>query len=228
MRIKRDRRFFSVYPHWRLGAAEAPLDKPYEPKGELKQVDLSKKVNKKLSDGTDRVEGNTLEDFPKGEQELAGVTFNIIDGLIQLASEDRPQWPEKVEGIAIGSKFAHLYLFHATQTGPTGIKDATPIGQWIVHYEDGSQETIPIVYGADVRDWWNTDRSKKLNRSKVAWVGTNAAAKQHNVTLRLFVSKWDNPKPNTSVTTIDYVSKVVGEAGPFCLAATMEQALPEK
>ena len=210
-----------------LGPADAPLDKPYEPKGELKQVDISEKVNKKLSDGTNRVEGNTLKSLPKGKKEFAGVTFNIIDGVIQLASEDRPQWPEKIEGIPVDSRFARLYVLHATQTGPTGVKDKTLIGRYVVHYEDDTQETIPIVYGEDVRDWWNTDGSKKLKRGKVAWVGTNAAAKQHNVTLRLFVSKWDNPKPDTKVTTIDYVSEVAGEAGPFCISMTMEQANPK-
>jgi hypothetical protein len=197
-----------------LTPAKATLDKPYKPKGELKALDLSKACNKKLTDGTNRVEGNTLESLPKGEQELAGVNFNIADGLIQLQSVDRPDWPKKVEGIPVDDTFAHLYIFHATQGGNEEIKDGTRIGQYVVHYEDKTEEVIPIVYGEDLRNWWNVDNSQKVKRGKVAWIGSNAGATEYKKTLRLYVSKWDNPRPDSKVTTIDYVSENAGEAGP--------------
>jgi hypothetical protein len=94
----------------------------------------------------------------------------------------------------------------------------------VVRYEDGTKEAIPIVYGEDVRDWWNVDDSASLTRGRVAWVGENAGASQHRMTLRLFVSDWDNPKPDTKVVGIDFVSEKAGEAAPFCIAMTLEEA----
>ncbi len=205
-------------------AAIAPLDPPYEPVGRLEYVNLSKKANKKLSDGTTVVEGNTLESLPQGEQTFAGVKFNIADGLIQLASVDRPEWPTSVEGIPVEAKFVRLYLLHATQGGASRVKDGTLIGRYVVHYEDGKRETIPIVYGEDVRDWWNIDDSASLERGKVGWVGDNAGTRQSRMTLRLFVSEWDNPKPDAKVVGIDYLSEKAGEAAPFCIAMTAERA----
>ena len=97
------------------------------------------------------------------------------------------------------------------------------IGKWVVHYDNGFEATIPIVFGEDVRDWWNVDQSTKAKRGKVAWVGTNPGVRSYGYTLRLFVSAWDNPHPENKVVSVDYVSENLGEAAPFCLAMTIEK-----
>jgi hypothetical protein len=132
---------------FRSEGAIASLDPPYEPDGRLVYVSLAKKTNKKLSDDMSALEGNTLDTLPQGEQTLSGVKFQIGDGLIQLASAVRPEWPTTVEGIPVEGKFVRLYLLHATQRGDSEAKDGTLIGRYVVHYEDGKRETIPIVYG---------------------------------------------------------------------------------
>lgn len=204
---------------------KAPLDKAFQPKGELVYVDLSKMVNKKLSDGTIDINGNTLDEVNTGEQQLAGVKFNVIDGVMQLTSEGREHFPKSINGISVDATFARLYSFHATQ-GSGDVPDGTLIGKYVVHYEDADQETIPIVVGEDVRDWWNVDRSKKLKRGRVAWVGSNPGVKRFGCSLRLFVSKWENPRPDAKVIGIDYISENVSQAGPFCLAMTLEGPPP--
>jgi hypothetical protein len=40
-----------------------------------------------------------------------------------------------------------------------GADDGTEIGAYIVHYTEGTDERIPIIYGKDVRDWWRNSDS---------------------------------------------------------------------
>ena len=47
---------------------------------------------------------------------------------------------------------------------PDQVAEGTPIGEYTVHYDDGSVASIPILYGRDVRDWvdhgpWSPHRS---------------------------------------------------------------------
>jgi hypothetical protein len=199
----------------------APLDDPFKPVGELTYVDLSKKVNKKLADGTIDIRGNTLRALKVEEATLAGVKFNVIDGVMQLTSENREHFPKSIEGIPVDKPFSKIYFFHSTQ-GSGDLADGTLIGKYVVHFDDSTDATIPIVVGEDVRDWWNVDRSKKVKRGRVAWVGSNSGVKGHGHSLRLFVSQWENPRPEAEVTSIDYISESISEAGPFCVAMTIE------
>jgi beta-galactosidase len=161
-----------------------------------------------------------------------------------LLGNQRPKLPQAVEGIPVGFCLDKLHLLHATEFGAFGdeshpffVKDGTHIGDYKIHYADGSTATIPIVYGEDVRDWWYWEKSKDksltgtvftvpvgVKRGKVAWTGKNADAGQYDVPLRLYLTNWDNPKPNVRVTTIDYVSVGQTAAGPFCVAITAHTA----
>ncbi len=196
---------------------------PYVPKGKLTYIDLQPKANKKLVQGTPTFADNTLDSLPRGEQTFGGVRFMIGDGLIQLGSTRRPDRPEKVDGIAINRAFERLYVFHATEYGtfPNVVPDGTPIGKYQVNYEDDITETIPIVYGQDVRNWWNGDGSRDVTRGHVAWKGSNPAAKGRNQTLRRYLGVWENPRPHKKVLTIDYAS-TNDTAAPFCVAMTVE------
>ena len=100
------------------------------------------------------------------------------------------------------------------------------IGNYQVHYVDGSQETIPIVCGKDVRDWWSNDTSP-VTLGQVVWVGRNKAvtAKGRDHYLRLYMTVWENPYSEKTVASLDYVSAMT-KAGPFCVAITVEMPSP--
>jgi hypothetical protein len=200
----------------------APLDPPFHPTGELVYLDLSEKVTAKLSGGENVVDGNTLDDLALGEQQLSGVKFNIIDGTLQLVSQEFKNLPKSIDGIPVKDTFHKLYVLHATHHSRS-LADGTLIGKYVVHYEDTTQAEIPIVVGEDVRDWWNFDKSKPVTRGKVAWVGSNRRATNHGYSLRLFVSRWENPRPEAKITHLDYVSENVDDASPFCVAITLER-----
>ena len=195
-------------------------------------VDLASKTNRNLNDdlGTGRP-GNTLSALPTGEQTFGGIKFKIGPGAMLLGSTELQSLPDKIEGIAVERKFAKLHILHATNFGgglnkpgdDWYVKDGTLIGQYMVHYEDGSAEGVPIVFGKDVRDWWYVDGEAETSRGKVVWRGENGAASEFGAHIRLYASTWTNPKPDKKVLRIDYVSrKRETPAAPFCLALSLQ------
>jgi hypothetical protein len=196
-------------------------------------LDLSSKANQKLTDKLHTgVDGNDLKELAVGEHTFAEIKFRIAEGLVQLGSKVLETMPGKVEGIPVGRKFAQLHLFHATGFGggpnvpgtPWHVEDGTLIGEYHVRYDDNSTESVAIVYGEDVRDWFYLPDEKEPSRGKVAWRGANDRAAQVGAKLRLYVSSWKNPKPGQQVVSIDYVSKKTETvAAPFCLAITLEE-----
>jgi hypothetical protein len=130
--------------------------------------------------------------------------------------------PEKITGIKVDRKLRDLYFLQATAYH---LEEEVPIGSYTVKYADGTTETIPIVNGKDVTDWWKYPFSKAPTRGKVAWEGANDAAKELNATLWLFMSTWKNPKPNAMVKSIDFASTMDTSCAPFCVAITMSKPL---
>jgi beta-galactosidase len=190
----------------------------------LTSIDLQAKANIGLTESFEAAGGpNNLAELPQGEQVLAGVKFTIGKSLIQL---DDTHLSEKLrkgkaEAISVDKTFSRLYILHGTQWGYGD--DGTLIGQYRVHYQDGTVAAIPIVLGEDVRDWWNVDRSEAVTRGIVAWAGQNGVTRQGNVTLRLYLAVWDNPHPEKKVVSIDFLRDGPTVAGPFCVAMTVEE-----
>ena len=103
-------------------------------------------------------------------------------------------------------------------------KDGTVIGQYMIHYGDGSGEGISIVYGEDVRDWFYTDDEATTTRGKVVWTGDNDWASQNGAKIRLYLTSWDNPHPDKRIVSIDYLGKKSETpAAPFCVAISLEK-----
>ncbi len=197
------------------------------PKGRLALVDMKAKCNQNINDlsGGGDFEGNGLAELLRGERVLGGVRFCIGDTMIQLISTNLTTAPKQVEGIPVDRTVARLYFLHGTQWGaPDAMPDGTTVGQYRVRYDDGSSASIPIVYGQDVRDWWNTDQRRPVTRGRVVWTGSNRASEQEafRTTLRLYLGVWENPDPKKKVTGIDFLSENT-ICAPFCIAITAEE-----
>jgi beta-galactosidase len=128
---------------------------------------------------------------------------------------------ERAEAITVDKSFIRLYIIQGAQFGSAD--DGTPIGQYRVHYEGGTAAVISIVLGEDVRDWWDVDHSRAVTRGIVAWDGQNAASREKNSRLRLYLAAWDNPHPEKKVVSIDFLRDGPSEAAPFCVAMTVEE-----
>jgi hypothetical protein len=190
-------------------------------KVELIFVDLQPKANQKLKEPFHgSTDANNLAELKQDKQTLAGLRFKIGEALIQLANDSlQAQYPVKVEGIKIDAKFAKLHLLHASGNP---VADGTVVAKYIVHYADKSKENIDVVYGEDVRDWWRRDNDKEPTRGKVAWKGSNESAKSNGCSIWLFARSWNNPHPEKTVASIDFISTLT-ESAPFVAAMTLEQ-----
>jgi hypothetical protein len=191
-------------------------------------IDLQARGNQILKeDFSDVTNGNNLANLPDGDQTLLGIPFRIGPRMIALGSPSKPERPVRVEGIDVNKQLMKLHFLHATEFGEgepgsdNYVPEGTKIGYYTVYYEDKSHETIPIVYGVDVRDWWFNVLSKSPSRGKVAWKGTNAFSTELRSEIRLYVTSWQNPKPTVPVTRIDFVS-TESAAAPFCVAISAE------
>jgi hypothetical protein len=214
-------------------AAAAALAAPAPPAEKFVCIDLTDKCNHKLVEkfGGDNPE-NVLP-LKAGEDTFEGVKFQIGEGVIQLGSKMMKDDPVKVEGIKVGKAVARLHFLHATAygRGPNVagsaeyfVEDGTTIGEYKVHYDDETAESIPVVYGEDVRDWWFGEDEKGPSRGKVAWKAANEAAKKYDCGVRLYLTTWKNPRPDKKVVAIDYVGRKDDTvAAPFCVAITAEE-----
>jgi hypothetical protein len=183
-------------------------------------VDLEPKINQKLNESYGN-EGNNLANLPTGAQTFAGAKFKIGPGLIQLSGRATTMdKPEKVEGIKVGTTFSKLYLLHATHFGA---KEDAIVGYYTVNYEDKSQETIPLVFGKDLMDWWYGGDTKDPTRGKVGWKGDNQDATNQGAKIRLYMTTWKNPEPARKVVNIDFGTTNSEDAAPFCVAITAEE-----
>ena len=182
-------------------------------------LDLGPVANQKLKESYGS-EGNNLAALPTGMQTFAGVKFKIGDGLIQLSGNQTQGKPDKVEGIKVGTTCSKLYFLHATHWAA---REDAIIGYYTVHYEDKSRETVPIVYGRDIADWWFTGDSAEPTRARVAWKGDNDDARNSNARVRLYLTTWKNPEPARRVVSIDFGSTNADQAAPFCVAITAEE-----
>ena len=187
-------------------------------------IDLSKHYNAALNDSwhTGGISGNDLSSVPQGVQEFAGVKFDVR-GLVQLSGKSAAEqlsvrFPKEVKNIRMGRACRQLHLLQAAGwPSPVG----TQIGSYVVHYQDGTTEQIPIIYGKHVRDWWSQRTDPAVTDSEVAWKGTNAASKSSNTTLELYKTTWKNPRPDAVIESLDYISAMTPSA-PFLLALTAE------
>jgi hypothetical protein len=186
-------------------------------KSKFTYVDIQPQANTKLTDGDD----NSLADLPKGEQTLAGAKFKVDTGYITLSCDPRND-PGRVEGIKVGTACRKLYFLHACHNG-SPLPD-TIIGYYTVTYEDKSQETVPLVYGKDMANWWSGPNDGEPSRASVAWTGTNDKAKKGGANIRLYLTTWKNPEPKKKVVSIDFGATTCRYAvAPFCVAITAEK-----
>ena len=57
----------------------------------------------------------------------------------------------------------------------------------------------------------------------MAWKGENEHAKSLNAKIRLYLTTWENSKPDKKVVSIDFSSTKETPCAPFCVAMTAEE-----
>jgi outer membrane protein assembly factor BamB len=187
-------------------------------------LDLQPHATLPLKEGYGRA-GNDLAGLPTGEQILGGVKFRIGEGLVLLSGHSTAlEKPRQAAGIKVGVPFSRLSMLHATHWDA---EDGALVAYYAVNYEGNTRETIPIVFGKDVGNWWYSPGARPPSRARVVWQGANDDAWTTNRSrIRLYLSTWENPHPTRKVVSIDFVSTNVAlpvpGAAPFCVALTAD------
>lgn len=181
-------------------------------------IDLTDYYHASLDDDWFNHSSHDLHDVPKGVQCL-GETYFDVRGLICLGGAHSLEitglaLPEEIRGIPVDQKGKEVHFLHACAFScPRG----TQIGEYVINYEDGSSISVPIVYGVNVIDWWESDI---VSEARVAWIGSHAAARDHDKQTRLINFEWVNPHPELKILSFDYVSSLADPA-PFLVAVSV-------
>lgn len=182
-------------------------------------VDLSAHFNAALTNAWHFRSGRgsaTLQALPQGLQEFGGVPFDVR-GIVQLASvrtTNLPQYPERSTGIPVGGLCRALHFLQATGWMA---HEGTTIASYWIHYADGTATEFPIVYGEHLREWHGrSDRNMEIASGQLAWQDNNPRTRH-----RLFQCRWENPKPDAKVLSVDFVSAMT-DCFPFLIAITVE------
>ena len=109
--------------------------------------------------------------MPRGIHKLGESYFRIGDNMVQVRGTSKHNMPMSVAGIKVGARGKRLHILHGTQQQT---EPGTELGNYVIHYADGSQEKIPIVYGKNLVDWWHFPTQKNdPSDAKIAWTGSN-------------------------------------------------------
>ncbi len=194
------------------------------PQGRVAPLDLEKKFNWRSVDVSDGdFHGNGIAELPKGEPTLGGVKFRTSDKMLQLGCTDQAA-PAAISGIPVNRKIARLYFLLAAQYAhPSRVSEGDKVGAYKMHYRDGSDESMPLMFGQHLRDWWIFDEGKPITRGRVVWTGANPASERQSRSIRLYMATWENPHPEREVTHLDFVGIPDGRVAPFCFAISAEE-----
>jgi WD40 repeat protein len=189
-----------------------------EPRTTPAQLDLDACYNVALDEPWQPLDGvqdagRSLASLAPGLHEVDGTLFDVR-GIVQLRrnSADCELFPERTV-IAAGQKFTRLHVLQGTRWM---VRQELPVAAFILHYSDGTQAELPILYGIHVRD---EDRVRGRRVDTTAATApqpesTDSAPRLHKTTLL-------NPHPERQVNRIEYVSMLT-QSAPFLVALTVE------
>lgn len=156
--------------------------------------------------------------LPAGVVEIEGVPYYVLPATVRTpavimlgGTGIAEELPSAVKGISVDGHVKALRFLHGCGYG---VENGSQVGRYVVHFEDGTSETIELVLGNNIFAWddqstaatyghaWKT----VLKDGKVVGVGT---------------LRWENPRPDVKVVSIDFIADFP-EVCPFLLALTAE------
>jgi len=191
------------------------------------QVDLGNYYNQSLFDYVYRTQnaespGNRLwKELPVGLVTLNGVDFDLR-GVVRLTGGDKQadqffsKPPRRVEKIAINQKATWIHVLHNCSF-VYAIPHGNPIGRYLVHFEDGTEATLPILYGKHLVTWIANPHATPTH-AVFAWKEGD-----FNDVKTVVHCTWENPQPDKVIKAITFES-AVSVSSPFLYAISLESA----
>jgi hypothetical protein len=150
-----------------------------------------------------------------------GVDFDLR-GVFQIAagSGPRAELPEKIEGIPVQQKSEAIHFLIGAMGGND--LDQIEIAKIIVHLDDGTSSTIPLVNKLSIADWFQWFDHYRLTADQTGWSGrTRNPWSPGTVPCALVELVWKNPFPEKSISHLDFVSTKT-KSSLFVVAITLE------
>ncbi len=155
-------------------------------------------------------EGYTLDGIVE-PQRFSGTMF-IVDRAIALqGTHTRTETYPQIMNIPVNKTAGSLAFLHTT---PWSASAGTEIGAYIVHYDDGTTERIPLIYGTNISTWTDTNVTS-INLLQ-GWSGETA----NGLAVAINIFFWTNPKPNSVIERLEFVSSK-SLASPVLLGLTI-------
>ena len=143
---------------------------------------------------------NDLKAFPVGIQNFGGTRYRILNprengelSCIAVSARPGSHLPRESRPVPVNETVSRLQFLHLSAwTPPPG----TQIGSYIIRHRDGGEQTVPLITGDNIEDWWGAS-GKRLKHAECLW---SAAGKQS--TIGVFGFDWKNPQPNRPIESI--------------------------
>ncbi len=187
-------------------------------------VDLTAYANNFLGDGPGGLgDSNHLNRVPRGLHKLGDAYFRIGEKMVHVKGQASADKPVSIAGIKVAARGKRLHILHACQQQAEA---GTEVGYYVVRYVNGFHETVPIVYGKNLVDWWHFGgQNNDPSDARIAWTGSNEMIDDRHeagLEIHLFAFTWTNPHPDKEISTIDMVSSE-SACDPYLIALTVER-----
>jgi hypothetical protein len=187
---------------------------PRDAQADATMLDLTSFYDTLLPDQTYRLPSG-FHALEPGTHTWEGIKFDVR-GVV----EPQNQPDGKLVGVPVGRKCSEIAFLHG---GIYGHEQTNIISRFVVRYANGHAETIPIVCGKDVSIRHFRRDALEINpplTNSVVWEERMFSDGTPRPVLMFFIKKWNNPFPQETVATIDFVKTRVF-ADPFVVAITV-------
>ncbi len=158
---------------------------------------------------TDEGPYNDLRDLKPGRHKWLGVPFLVIDpasnqhrAVLTLRGKTFSAGPVSSSPITVGRKVRGLFFTHLANHA---MGAGTPAGEYEILYADGTRETLPIIVGTNIFNWWHDHQENEDSRTVAVKVSQPL---EDGSPYRFFrIWYWENPKSNVPVKSIVMKSK---------------------
>ena len=188
---------------------------------EFAPIEINKKTNRFLKaregqSGWFDDKSGDLSGLAAGDEYLADVLYHVSDFNAAPTPETivlgGPSKDKEVKDISVNRKADALFFLHGAKVTRAVSNDekqkrdfrAPELWTYIVHYTDGTTAEIPVVLGENVENWLQ-QTPQSLAGGRVAWSAPFVDAKADAKRSVLYSMTWNNPKPETQISTLDIV-----------------------
>ena len=130
------------------------------------------------------------------------VPFKIEDAVLTVYGTNSAAMPKEIDGIKIEATVQSIYFLHMTAWENVG----APSYKFVMHFDDGKTEELMMESNINSDNWDQVPAAvpAQMQDENSAWVWRESAVTVANG--GLISTRWDNPRSDRRVMTIDLVS----------------------